>query len=180
MTRHIVLLIRQQTSCTDFGSFGLLMSYDKSCHTIIRYRCDSLENLCCSSIQVLILIIMQMYVVGAHVISKYTGSYANFATERIFKPLGMILTTFSRDEAAKSGELTQTWTAHGQRIPYWNTGEKELIAGPGGVISSAVDLVSRMSSHDLIPYSTFIVSSPNGSRCFCLSPPKRPQTHRTT
>ena len=89
-----------------------------------------------------------MYVAGAHIISKYTGSYTNFATERIFKPLGMNSTTFSRDEAAKSGELTQTWTGHGQRIPYWNTGEKEFNAGPGGVISSVVDLVGGLSFHD--------------------------------
>ncbi|EJD02324.1 beta-lactamase/transpeptidase-like protein [Fomitiporia mediterranea MF3/22] len=83
----------------------------------------------------------QMYVVGSHILSKYTGSHANYTAERIFKPLGMESTTYSPDVAAKSGKLTHTWTAHGQRIPYSILEEeKDLIAGPGGVISNVVDL----------------------------------------
>ncbi|KAI5119180.1 hypothetical protein M0805_000634 [Coniferiporia weirii] len=83
----------------------------------------------------------QMYMIGAHIITKYAGSYIDFATERILNPLGMNSTTFSPLAASLSGRQTQTWTMHGQRIPNWMTEEvKEFNAGPGGVITSVVDL----------------------------------------
>ncbi|KAL5511226.1 hypothetical protein ACEPAH_4441 [Sanghuangporus vaninii] len=108
----------------------------------------------------------QMYTTGAHIISKYTGSYIDFAMDRIFRPLGMNSTTFSPDDAAKSGKVTQSWTAHGQRIPYWILEEeKELKAGAGGIISSVVDLskwvgallkaASSENSESIIPKSVY-------------------------
>ena len=80
--------------------------------------------------------------VVSNIITKVTGSYIDFVTERVFKPLGMDSTTLSPAEAAQSGKLTQTFSAHKQRLPFWFfEGEKELNAGAGGVISNVVDLV---------------------------------------
>ncbi|KAL5529636.1 hypothetical protein ACEPAG_5621 [Sanghuangporus baumii] len=115
----------------------------------------------------------QMYTTGAHIITKYTGSYIDFATERIFRPLGMNSTTFSPDEAARSGKVTQSWTAHGQRIPYWILEEeKESTAGPGGIISSVVDIskwlgallkaASSENSESIIPKSVYEAVTTSG------------------
>lgn len=86
----------------------------------------------------------QMYMLGAHLISTYSGRpYTQFVKERIWDPLNMTSTTFSAKQAAHSGRLTHTWTSLGRRIPFWFPDEWiELNAGPGGIISSVVDLVS--------------------------------------
>ena len=84
---------------------------------------------------------IQMYMVGSHIIDKYTGSYEKFVEDRIFKPLGMS-STYSPNVAAATGRATQTWSVNGRRIPWWFKEEDaELSAGPGGVIASAEDLV---------------------------------------
>ena len=86
-----------------------------------------------------------MYMVGAYIISTYTGSFSKFVEDRIFKPLNMTSTTYSTAAANSTGRLTQTWTDSGRRIPYWsNDSESAILDGPGGVISSARDLVSLM------------------------------------
>lgn len=83
-----------------------------------------------------------MYSTGAHIISHYTGSYVDYASEHIFEPLGMNSTTFSPSRAYASGNLSQSWTGHGQRIPYCILEEStDVIAGAGGIISNTVDLV---------------------------------------
>ncbi|KAI0296713.1 beta-lactamase/transpeptidase-like protein [Russula brevipes] len=84
----------------------------------------------------------QMYIVGANIISKLSGmGYADFVKERIFKPLGMSSSTYSIDAAIKTGRFTNTWTTFGRLIPPWIREDfADLIAGPGGVISSAKDL----------------------------------------
>ncbi|KAI0063208.1 beta-lactamase/transpeptidase-like protein [Artomyces pyxidatus] len=84
----------------------------------------------------------QMYMIGAEIIRTFTGSFTEFVEERIFKPLNMTDTTYSPDVAHASGKATQTWTSFGRRIPWWlsEDWQVELAAGPGGVISSAVDL----------------------------------------
>ncbi|KAH7914454.1 beta-lactamase/transpeptidase-like protein [Hygrophoropsis aurantiaca] len=84
----------------------------------------------------------QMFMVGAHIIATYSGMpYTTFVSERIFSPLGMSSTTFSPGKAERSGHLTQGWTRLGRRLPEWFTEDiAELKAGPGGVISSAVDM----------------------------------------
>lgn len=111
-----------------------------------------------------------MYVVGSHILSTYAPrDYISFVCDRIFEPLGMKSSTFSPAEANRSGELTQSWTAHSQRIPYWIPEEAvETIAGPGGIISSVEDLVSRcpfvrqgFPSSQCVP-----ISSQNGYKFF--------------
>ena len=83
---------------------------------------------------------------GAYLISKYANKpYTEFATERLFKPMNMSTTTFWPGEGRERGLLTQTWTKFGRRIPFGFPDEVvELVAGPGGIISSAADLVRRM------------------------------------
>ena len=84
-----------------------------------------------------------MYMVGAHLISTYANKpYAEFVAERLFEPMNMTTTTFWPSQARESGLLTQTWTSFGRRVPSgFPEDVVELLAGPGGIISSAVDLV---------------------------------------
>ncbi|TFY81752.1 hypothetical protein EWM64_g2261, partial [Hericium alpestre] len=82
-----------------------------------------------------------MYMLGAHLIATYAGSYARFVEERIWTPLNMTSTTYSPSKAAASGKLTQSWITFGRRIPTWHTDATiDLNQGPGGVISSVEDL----------------------------------------
>lgn len=86
-----------------------------------------------------------MYVVAAHIISTYTGSYTRFVQERIFDPLNMTSSTFSLSKAVQSGKMTQSWgsMANGRRIPHWmKDSVMDMIAGAGGIISNVVDMVS--------------------------------------
>lgn len=91
-----------------------------------------------------------MFKTGAYLVSKYANkSYTQFASERLFKPMGMPTTTFWPNEAREAGLLTQTWNKFGRLIPFWFEDEVvELMAGAGGVISSAADMV---------PYSSYVV-----------------------
>ena len=84
-----------------------------------------------------------MYTVGAHIVSTLTGVfYADFVNSRIFKPLGMTSSTYSINAALKTGRFTNTWTSFGRLIPPWIKEENvDLLAGPGGAISSVIDLV---------------------------------------
>ena len=107
-----------------------------------------------------------MYMVGAHVVSKFSGmSYQSFVSSRIFAPLNMSSTTFSPSKAAQSGRLTQTWTRDVRRIPFWFSDEvASLFAGAGGIISSAEDMVS----HRLfcrVKFSAFMRSVDEMARC---------------
>ncbi|TCD62785.1 hypothetical protein EIP91_006403 [Steccherinum ochraceum] len=83
-----------------------------------------------------------MYISASHLISVYSGMrYVDFVKERIFTPLGMSSTTFSPTEAAQDDGLTQAWAYNKRRIPTWFTdGTMDLNAGPGGIISNAVDM----------------------------------------
>jgi len=84
----------------------------------------------------------QMYMVGSYVVSVLSGMrYADFVTSRIFKPLGMTSSTYSIDAAIQTGRFTDTWTEFGRLIPSWMEDEfEDLMAGPGGVISSVEEL----------------------------------------
>lgn len=85
-----------------------------------------------------------MYIIAAHIVSTYTGSFTAFVKERIFDPLNMTSTTYSLSDAVRSGEITQAWTSigNGRRVPHWFDDEvNQLLAGAGGIISSAADLV---------------------------------------
>ena len=81
--------------------------------------------------------------VAAHVVATYAGqSYTSFVEERIFLPLGMTSSTFSLATAKASGKFTQGWTKRGRRLPPWfNEDMAFLLAGAGGVISNAIDMV---------------------------------------
>lgn len=81
--------------------------------------------------------------VGAHVIATLSGApFVDFVRARILKPLRMIQSTYSVDEAVQSGKASETWTPFGRRIPLWMEGlEIELPAGPGGIISNVKELV---------------------------------------
>lgn len=88
-----------------------------------------------------------MFMLGAYLISKYADKpYTGFASERLFGPMNMSTTTFRPDTARKTGLLTQTWTKFGRRVPFgFPEDVVELVAGPGGIISSAADLVCQQS-----------------------------------
>ena len=89
---------------------------------------------------------------GAHIISTYSGQpYTKFVKERIWDRINMSSTTFSANEAARSGKLTQTWVGpgDGRRVPFWFTDDMiDLNAGPGGIISSVVDMVPIVYNAD--------------------------------
>ncbi|KAH9886942.1 beta-lactamase/transpeptidase-like protein [Cubamyces lactineus] len=89
----------------------------------------------------------QMYMLGAHIIEKYSGlPYQNFVAQRVFSPLNMTTSTLWPSEAASSGLLTDTWTKDGRRIPFWFTDDiSQVNAGPGGVVSSAEDMVKWLA-----------------------------------
>ncbi|KAF8128763.1 beta-lactamase/transpeptidase-like protein [Mycena galopus ATCC 62051] len=85
----------------------------------------------------------QMYVTGAYVISKYSGtSYRDFVEERILLPLRMTSSTLYPNRAFENGKFTQSWTPSRRRIPFFMPEHTaDLIAGAGGVMSSAEDMV---------------------------------------
>jgi CubicO group peptidase (beta-lactamase class C family) len=58
----------------------------------------------------------------------------------------MSSTTYHPSIASASGNFTQSWTGFGRRIPNWfdDAIVENLNAGPGGVISSARDMVEWM------------------------------------
>ncbi|KAI8992790.1 beta-lactamase/transpeptidase-like protein [Trametes punicea] len=96
----------------------------------------------------------QMYILAAHILSTYAGMpYTAYATERVFRALGMSATTFSGSHAAASGHLSHAWSATGRRIPLWlGANATEMLAGPGGVISSARDMTKWM--YEILPWAS--------------------------
>lgn len=80
-----------------------------------------------------------------------------FVEERIWKPLNMTSTTFYESVASADGQLTQSWTIGGRRIPYWEPDEQISVnAGPGGIISNVVDMVCfcpLLASNQLAEYN---------------------------
>jgi hypothetical protein len=105
-----------------------------------------------------------MFMVAGHIIETYSGkTYTSFVEDRIFTPLGMSSSTFSPAKAAKAGNFTQGWTKDGRLLPDWFPEDMvTLIAGPGGVISSAVDMAGAFRLYYL---HWLIVSSQNGLHC---------------
>ncbi|KAG2141566.1 beta-lactamase/transpeptidase-like protein [Suillus cothurnatus] len=84
----------------------------------------------------------KMFMAAAHIIETYSAqTYISFVEDRIFTPLGMTSSTFSPAKAEETGRFTQGWAGNGRLLPECFTEEVvPLIAGPGGVISSAVDM----------------------------------------
>lgn len=95
-----------------------------------------------------------MYVLGSYIISTYAGKpFHEFVEERIFSPLNMTSTTYSGITASANGKFSQPFTFYlneTRRIPFaFNTQAlSDVIAGPGGIISNTVDMVSEhVNSH---------------------------------
>ncbi|KAJ7282829.1 hypothetical protein C8J57DRAFT_1172873 [Mycena rebaudengoi] len=86
---------------------------------------------------------------GAYVVTKYSGiSCRNFVETRILKPLGTTASTLSPDKAFKNGNLSQSWTPGGRRIPFFlPESSADLLAGPGGVMSTAEDMLKWVKLH---------------------------------
>ena len=87
-----------------------------------------------------------MFIFSAEIISKYSGkTYQEFVKERIFDQLNMTSTTFSVQEANSTGHLSQSWTYFQRRIPIIleDPTAANLVAGAGGILSNAVDMVGR-------------------------------------
>ena len=106
---------------------------------------------------------------GSYIVTKYSGmTYMEFVKQRVWQPLNMTSTTFYEREAIADGKLTQFWTSQGRRIPFWVPDELvPLSAGPGGVISNVIDLVSlttRLVTILLLTHSA-CRARPSGSRC---------------
>ncbi|KAI9061922.1 beta-lactamase/transpeptidase-like protein [Trametes sanguinea] len=101
----------------------------------------------------------QMYILAAHIISQYAMMpYTAFATDRVFRPLEMSATTFSPTTAALTGNLSHAWSDAGRRLPYWLNADgmdnMEMLAGPGGVASSARDMTKWM--REMLPWASSI------------------------
>ncbi|KAJ7485554.1 beta-lactamase/transpeptidase-like protein [Mycena latifolia] len=84
----------------------------------------------------------QMFITGAHVISKYSGmSYRDFAEKRILSPLRMTSSTLHPDRAFETGKFTQYFTTSRRRIPLFMPEHvADLIAGAGAVMSTVEDM----------------------------------------
>ncbi|KAG2128999.1 beta-lactamase/transpeptidase-like protein [Suillus clintonianus] len=84
----------------------------------------------------------KMFTAVAHIVETYSAqTYTSFVEDRIFTPLGMSSSTYSPAKAGKTGKFTQGWTSNGRLLPECFTEEMAtLMAGAGGVISSAVDM----------------------------------------
>jgi CubicO group peptidase (beta-lactamase class C family) len=81
--------------------------------------------------------------VAQHLIELFSGmDFGDFVASRIFAPLNMTGSTYSLDYAAATGHLSESYEPGGRRIPHWfNREDASVNAGPGGVMSSAVDLL---------------------------------------
>jgi len=105
-------------------------------------------------------------------------SYESYVAENIFKPLGMASSTLRVAEAESRGQLADGFFPDMQDltqgingtlrpiIPYLpRPGEESVMAGAGGVLSSARDLVSSALLSEFQRLTTRIFS-PCGSQCF--------------
>jgi CubicO group peptidase (beta-lactamase class C family) len=87
--------------------------------------------------------LFQQYMVAQHLVELFTGmTLEDFVGERIFRPLNMTSSTFSLEYAAATGNLSESHSPFGRRIPHWlDREDMPVIAGVGGILSSAVDLL---------------------------------------
>ncbi len=93
-----------------------------------------------------------MYMIAAHVVSNLTGSFEDFVSERILRPLRMDSTTYYVSKAEATGKLSEEWTSTGRRVPLSVSDDiAELVSGMGGLVSSVSDMVDFAIS---IWYST--------------------------
>lgn len=91
-----------------------------------------------------------MYMFASQIVTTYSGmKFQDFVKERIFDPLNMTSTTYSVAVANASGLLSQSWAFNGRRIPIsiGNPSSEDLIAGAGGILSNALDMVRISIQH---------------------------------
>jgi len=104
------------------------------------------------------------YATAALIVGRLSGlEYTQFVRKHILEPVGMTDTTYSCEEAARSGKRSDGWLKRGVNetrcretftgvdsldasctgravsFGWWSTGECTWTAGMGGIISSAVD-----------------------------------------
>ncbi|KAJ7778998.1 beta-lactamase/transpeptidase-like protein [Mycena metata] len=114
----------------------------------------------------------QMYITASYIVSKYSGmSYRDFVEKRIMLPLNMTSSTLHPDRANATGTMAQNWSPLGRRIPFFlPESQAELIAGAGGVISTAEDMalwvklflnggVIPQTNVTIIPQTTFTLAT---------------------
>ncbi|KAI0035032.1 beta-lactamase/transpeptidase-like protein [Vararia minispora EC-137] len=88
-----------------------------------------------------------MYMISAHIIETYTGSFTSFVHDRLFAPLNMTASTYSPAKALASGKATHAFSSDGRRLPWWfEEDDYELSAGPGGIIASTEGLSNWVST----------------------------------
>ena len=86
-----------------------------------------------------------MYVLGAHIITTYSGKpYHEYVQERIIKPLDMSSTVQYAQDVAPGDHIAHAFTAGSRRTPLLFESEHmaTLLGGAGGIISNTVDMVS--------------------------------------
>jgi len=99
---------------------------------------------------------LEMYMVAAYIVEHLTnGSFPEFLTEEILKPLGMLSSSYVFKEASRIGVVTDEFVAAAigdakgegkpkiyKAAPFFDEeGDASVIAGAGGVISNARDMV---------------------------------------
>jgi len=103
-----------------------------------------------------------MYITAAYILEHLTNkSFPEFMTERILKPLGMSSSSYNFQEVEPTGMVADGFLAtatgdpngEGRRgivykpVPFFDPdGQTSVVAGAGGVISNANDMV-----RDLLP-----------------------------
>lgn len=128
----------------------------------------------------------QMYMLASHIISTYSGMpFTKFVKTRIFAPANMTSSTYSVAEASVDGRISQSWTKVRRRIPLWFENDTtEISAGPGGVITSVVDMANWLkilinsgvhpdSNTTVLPFDTFTTTTTASAivQGFSQSPP---------
>ncbi|KAF8167031.1 beta-lactamase/transpeptidase-like protein [Mycena galopus ATCC 62051] len=110
----------------------------------------------------------QMFITASYVVSTLSGmDYRDFVETRIMLPLNMSSSTMHPDRVSGTDRFSQTWTPSGRRIPFFMTDQMaDLIAGAGGVMSTAEDMilwaklilnggVDTQTNTTIIPAATF-------------------------
>jgi len=83
-----------------------------------------------------------MFVVATEILNRYVGDFRLFIKNEVLEPLHMSSTTFSGQEAKKSGHLSDSWDGFSDRVvPYWfSEPDANFIHGAGGMVSSINDM----------------------------------------
>jgi CubicO group peptidase (beta-lactamase class C family) len=81
--------------------------------------------------------------VAQHLVGLFSEmDFGDFVASRIFAPLNMTSSTYSLDYATATSHLSESYEPGGRRIPHWfHREDASLHGGPGGVMSSAADLL---------------------------------------